>query len=209
MGRITIYTITVTAAYAAHKGGEYMEEQTKHEAPKTAPKPPKNPEPPVSGPLAQLEAWLYDMLVHKAPFQLPKSATDWIVQYGPWIALVGGILAAIVIIPTTLTALSLTSYTTAMYGVYAASVAAFAPMLYLALVVLALQLVILFISIPMLLKRQRKGWLLVFYTNLVSLVYTLVSSFTYGFNFGTLLGGLIGAAIGFYVIFQIRSYYKS
>lgn len=189
-----------------------MEEQTKQEAPKTELKPSKNPEPPVSGPLAQFEAWLYDMLVYKAPFQLPKAAKEWIVKYGPWIALVGGILAALFIIPATFAALSLTASTSVLlgtYGYYGASVAAAAPVLYLALAVLAVQLVLMFIAIPMLLKRQRKGWLLLFYSDLISLAYTLVNSFTYGFSFGTLLSGLIGAVIGFYLIFQIRSYYKS
>lgn len=186
-----------------------MEDQTKQEAPKTELKPSKSPEPPVSGPLAQLEAWLYDMLVYKAPFQLPDSAKEWIVKYGPWVALVGGILAALFVIPATLTALSFTGYTSAMLGVYGASVAATAPVLYLALAVFALQLILLFVAVPMLLKRQRKGWLLVFYADIISLAYTLVNSFTYGFSFGTLLSGLIGAVIGFYVIFQIRSYYKN
>lgn len=188
-----------------------MEEQTKHEAPKTEAKPPKSPEPPVSGPLAQFEAWLYDMLVVKAPFQLPKNVKDWIVQYGPWIALVGGILAALFVVPAAFAALSLTGYTSAMlgaYGYYGASVAAVTPILYLSLVVFALELVIMFVSIPMLLKRQRKGWLLLFYADVVSVVYSLISSFTYGFNFGSLLFGLIGAVIGFYFMFQIRSYYK-
>lgn len=188
-----------------------MEDQTKQEAPKTELKPSKSPEPPVSGPLAQLEAWLYDMLVYKAPFHLPKGAKGWIVQYGPWIALVGGIIAALVVIPGMFTALTLTSYTTSMLGVYgAAAVASVGPMLYVALAVFALQLVLMFVAIPMLLKRQRKGWLLLFYADIISLIYSVVSSFSYGyFSFGSLLGGLIGAVIGFYLIFQIRSYYKN
>lgn len=189
-----------------------MEEQTKQEAPKVEQKPPKDPAPPVSGPLAQFEAWLYDMLVYKAPFHLPVKAKDWIVQYGPWIALVGGIIAALVVVPATLTVLGAAGYSSMMYGAYgyyAPTVAAAIPVLYLSLAVFAVQLIVMFIAIPMLLKRQRKGWLLLFYSDLVSLVYTLVNSFTYGFNFGTLLGGLIGAVIGFYLLFQIRSYYKS
>lgn len=189
-----------------------MEEQTKQEAPKVDLKPPKSPEPPVSGPLAQFEAWLYDMLVYKAPFQLPKGVKEWIVKYGPWIALVGGILTILFVVPTFFAALAVTSYSTAVLGsVYGAAVmASVGPLFYVSLVVLALQLVILFISIPMLLKRQRKGWQLIFYSEVISLVYTVFNTFSYGyFNVGTLLGGLIGAAIGFYFVFQIRSYYKS
>lgn len=188
-----------------------MEEQTKQEAPKTELKPSKSPEPPVSGPLAQLEAWLYEMLVYKAPFHLPKNAKEWIVKYGPWIALVGGILALLFIVPSIFAAIAMTSYTTAVLGVYGAVAAAtVGPMFYLALVALAVQLVLLFVSVPMLLKQQRKGWLLVFYADMISLVYSVLNTFAYGrFDFGTLLGGLIGAVIGFYLIFQIRSYYKN
>ncbi len=179
--------------------------------PKSVPaseKPSKTPVPAVGGPLASFEAWLYDVLVYKAPFQLPKVAKDWIVQYGPWIALVGGILAALFVIPGMLAAFSISSYTIALGSMYGAAAATVGPMLYLTFAMFVLQLVVLFIAIPMLLKRQRNGWLLLFYADIVSLVYSVVSSFSYGFfSFGSLLSGLIGAAIGFYLIFQIRSYY--
>lgn len=187
-----------------------MESQTKQETPKTEPKPSKNPEPPVSGPLSQLETWLYDVLVYKAPFQIPKIACEWIVKYGPWIALVAGIIAAMAVVPATLTALTWTSYTTSVLGtVYGATTSVIAPLIYMGLAVFALQLVLMFIAIPMLLKRQRKGWLLVFYSDIISIGYAIVNSFSYGgLNIGGLLGGLIGATVGFYLLFQIRSYYR-
>ena len=165
-------------------------------------------DPPASGPLAQLEAWLYDMLVVKAPFQLPVAAKDWIVRYGPWITLVVGILLALTVIPGLMAAMALAGYAATLGGVY--GVAVVGPMFYLALVILAIQLIIMFVSVPMLLKRQRKGWLLVFYSSIVGLVYTLFNTFSYGtFAFGSLLSGLVGAVIGLYFIFQIRSYYKN
>ena len=196
-----------------------MEEQKTEQAPQPAPqtpvleaKPPVQPEPAVSGPLAKLEAWLYEMLVVKAPYQLPKGLKNWIVQYGPWITLVLGIILLLTVIPALMAAVAVTSLTSSYYGgIYGAAVAAsVGPMFYLSLAVLAVQLVIMFISIPMLLKRQRKGWLLVFYSNIVSLVYSAVNTFSYGgFNIGGLFMGVISAAIGLYFIFQIRSYYKS
>lgn len=187
-----------------------MEEQTKQEAPKVDHKPSKEPVPPVSGPLAQFEAWLYDMLVYKAPFQIPKGGTDWIVKYGPWLALVGGVLTIFFVVPTFLWAISAVTYTNTLAMSYGISTIAVGPIFYISLVVLAVQIILLFLSIPLLLKRQRRGWLLMFYSSVISVVYTVFNTFSYGFfNFGTLLMGLIGAAIGFYVIFQIRSYYKS
>lgn len=192
-----------------------MEEQQSDQAPKGPEqelKPSTNPDPPVSGPLAQFEAWLYETLVVKAPYQLPTAAKDWIVKFGPWITLVLGVLLVFTVIPAIMAAIAVTSYTTSvMGGIYGAAVAAsVGPMFYLALVVLALQLVIMFMSVPMLLKQQRKGWMLVFYSSIVSLVYSVLNTFSYGFfNFGSLLMGLVGAAIGLYFIFQIRSYYKN
>lgn len=188
-----------------------MEEQKPEQEPVVpvrGPRPSVTPDPPVSGPLASLEKWLYDVLVAKAPYQLPKGLTDWIVRYGPWITLILGILLALAVIPGLMAAMAVTSYTAAVLG--SAYVAAVGPAFYLALIILALQLVIMFMSVPMLLKRQRKGWQLVFYANIVSFVYGVVNTFSYGyFNLGGLLLSLISAAIGFYFVFQIRSYYKS
>ena len=193
-----------------------MEEQKPEQAPETAPqapvqeiKPSVKPEPPVSGPLGGVEAWLYDMLVVKAPYQLPKAAKEWIVKYGPWITLILGIILVFMVIPTLIAAMAVTSYMTG--GIYAAAVAtSVGPMFYLALAVLAVQLIIMFMSVPMLLKRQRKGWVLVFYSSVVSLIYSVLNTFSYGyFSFGSLLMGLVSAAISMYFIFQIRSYYKS
>lgn len=196
-----------------------MDEQKPEQVPEVAPqtpvqeaKPSVTPEPPVSGPLGGFEAWLYDMLVVKAPYQLPKAAKGWIVKFGPWITLVIGILLVFTVVPALFAAMAVTSYTTSVLGTaYGAMVAtSVGPMFYLALIVLAVQLVIMFISVPMLLKRQRKGWVLVFYSSIVSLVYSVFNTFSYGtFGIGSLLGGLIGAAISMYFIFQIRSYYKS
>jgi len=177
-----------------------MEEQTKHESHKDH-KPSKSPMPPVSGPLAQLEAWMYDMLVYKAPYQLPKGFTDWVViNTALGLALVIGVL----MLPLILGVFTVSTYV----GVYASYfTVSVSPLYYVAIAMLVIQVIVMFISIPMLLKRQRAGWLLLFYADLVSLAYSVFNSFSYGFNFGGLLMGLIGAAVGFYVVFQIRSYY--
>jgi hypothetical protein len=48
-------------------------------------------------------------------------------------------------------------------------------------------------------KRQRKGWEFLFYAELVGVLITL---------FSLTIGGIIGLIIGFYILFQVRSYYK-
>ncbi len=177
-----------------------MSEQTTHE---------KKVEPPFSGPLKGFEAWLYEMVYEKIPYKLPKVAREWIVQYGPWIALVGGVIAILVVVPMLFAAMAVTTTTNVALAAYGIAPVVAGPMYYLSLIVLAAQLVIMFMAIPKLLKRARQGWLLMFYSSTISLVYTVCNTFSYGyFGFGTLLGGLIGAAIGYYLIFQIREYYK-
>lgn len=163
--------------------------------------PPKTPSPATSGPLASLEAWLYEMLVFKAPFQLPKDLTDFIVKYGPWITLVIGVLS----LPAVLAVIG---FGTLVGGIAGAYGVATGPFYWLSMLALIAQIAVMFISVPMLLKRQRQGWLLIFYANILSVAYSVLSSFGSSYS---VLGGLIGAAIGFvigmYILFQIRSYY--
>jgi hypothetical protein len=164
--------------------------------------PSKTPTPPVSGPLAQFEAWLYDMLVVKAPFQLPKGLTDFLVQYGPWITLVLAVLS----LPALLAVLGLGVFVGGL-GAYYAGVNA-SIFYWLSMVVLAAQIVVMFVSVPMLLKRQRNGWLLLFYVEMFYVAYTVLGALANPYGFvGSLIGAAIGAVIGFYVLFQIRSYY--
>jgi len=160
-------------------------------------------DPPFSGPLASFEAWLYDMLYDKVPFKLPKSVQDVLVQFGPWITLV----VAIISLPAILTLFGIgavASYYTALVGV------TYTPMHYIAIVVLVVQIVIMLVAVSPLLKRQRKGWQLLFYASTISVAYSLFDSLgSGGFAILGLIWGLIGAAISYYVIFQIRAHYKS
>lgn len=161
-------------------------------------------EPPFSGPLAGFEKWLYETVYEKVPYKLPANVREWIVKYGPWITLVLGLL----FLPVLFTVFAVSTYVATVYTAYVAPTVG--PMYYIGILVLAVQVVVMFVSIPALLKRKRLGWQLLFYSNTLSLVYSIFNTFSYGyFNFGTLIGGIIGAAISFYVIFQIRSYYKA
>ena len=81
-------------------------------------------------------------------------------------------------------------------------------MLWIALIVLIIQVVVMFVAIPQLLKQQRSGWLLLFYADLISLAYGIFNSLSYGFfAVGSIILSLIAAAIGLYILFQIRRYY--
>lgn len=160
-------------------------------------------DPPFSGPLASLEAWLYDLLYKKVTFKLPTNVKDVIVQFGPWVTLVIALLSLPAIFAI-FGAGALVSVYGALAGV------SYGPMFYVAIIILIVQVVLMLMAVSPLLKRRRMGWQLVFYSSTISVVYSLFNSFSYGyFSFFGLLWGLIGAAISYYVIFQIRSYYKS
>ena len=161
----------------------------------------KTIKPPFSGPLAAFEAWLYDLLVTKAPFQLPSKVTDIIVKIAPWVTLVVALLS----LPAIFAVFTISSYVGSVYSAYV--MASVGPMYYVAIVVLAIQVVLMALSIAPLMKQKRSGWLLVFYSSTISVIYSALNSFSYGFNIGSLIMGLIAAAISYYVIFQVRSYY--
>lgn len=169
----------------------------------TQPKPATSVVPPFSGPLAKFEAWLYSLLVTKAPFQIPVKAKEVIVKIAPWVTLV----VALISLPAIFAVFTISSYVGTMYGAYV--MAAIGPVYYVSVAVLVVQVVLMALSIAPLMKQKRSGWLLVFYSSTISVVYSVVNTFSYGFNIATLLGGLIGAAISYYVLFQVRSYYKN
>jgi hypothetical protein len=75
---------------------------------------------------------------------------------------------------------------------------------YLGIAVLAVQIVLMAMSISGLMKREMKGWKFVYYSSLVSVVYGIVSAY----GVGSVIWSLLGSAIGLYILFQVKSYYK-
>lgn len=156
------------------------------------PRPYLNMLPPASGPLASLEEWLFDWLVRKAPFQLPPKSIDAIVKYSPWITLI----LAILFFPPTLVLVGLGSVIGAavpLFGVYVG------PFYWLAMLLLVAQEIVMFVSVPMLLKHRRNGWLLLFYAELANGLSNIVG--------GHAINGLISLVIFLYILFQIRQRY--
>jgi hypothetical protein len=64
-----------------------------------------------------------------------------------------------------------------------------------------ISLVLIIMAIPGLLKRTKKSWQYVFYASLLSLL-----SYLLGVKLGSLI---INGVISFYILFQIKSYYKN
>lgn len=142
--------------------------------------------------MENLEKTLNLYFGEKAP-ALPTQWKEAIVKFSPWISLI--------LLVLTLPALLL------LFGLGAFLV----PFSYAAgynegftytvsLLILAVTVVLEAAAIPALFKRSRRGWLLIYYSVLITAVYNLVTM-----N----LGGLIlGTLLSLYILFQVRSYYK-
>lgn len=146
---------------------------------------------------APLDEFLQTYLVDKAPFQLPANAKETLVKVSPWII----IIVLVFTLPLVLFAFGLGALVApfAFLGGPAAG-ADYAAGFTLAMVFLAVAVVLDIMALPGLFARSMRGWRLVYYGTIASLVYSLVS--------GNVLGGLINALISFYLLFQIKSYYK-
>jgi len=129
-------------------------------------------------------------LVQKAPFQIPDNIKEVIVKYGPWITAVLLLLS----LPPLLVVLGVGTALMPFGGVgYAAGFG------YLT-VVLIIQIGLTVMALPGLFARKMAGWRLLFYSQLVNVVFGLLS--------GSIVGALIGAVISLYILFQVRSLYQ-
>lgn len=144
--------------------------------------------------LKKFEHTLDEYFVKKAPFQLPDGVKEFIVAFGPWITVV---LLALTL-PIILAALGLSAVFApfaalggGLQGGYAWGIGTI-----LTLVVFVLEI----FALPGLFARRKSGWNLLFYASLVSILYNLAY-----FNLG---GLVIGTLINWYLLFQVRSYYK-
>ncbi|MDD4938510.1 MAG: chromate transporter [Candidatus Shapirobacteria bacterium] len=142
--------------------------------------------------LVDLEKKLNIYFGEKAP-QLPKSIKDFIVKIGPYLALIGIILSLPAIVASIGIGAMMAPW--ALSGKLGSGVH-FSFWTLFSLVVVVLEIM----AIPGLFKRNKNAWNLLFYASLVGVISGLLS-----FNLGNLI---IGTIISWYVLFQIRSYYK-
>jgi hypothetical protein len=144
-----------------------------------------------SQPPKDLIGFLDFYLVKKAPFQIPAAGREWIVQYGPWIAVVLLVLS----LPAALFVLGVGT-TLMPFGGWG-----YATGFGLAAIALVIHLVLMVLALPGLFARKMSGWTLMFYAQIVSAVSSILA--------GSILGGLIGALISLYILFQVRVLYKA
>ena len=129
-------------------------------------------------------------LVKKAPFQIPEGGREWIVQYGPWISIV----LMVLLLPVVLLALGLGAVLLPFAGTAA-------PGLGIGLLGAVVQIGLNIAALPGLFARKIAGWNLLFYSQIVGLVVSLLQL--------QIIGGIIGALISFYILFQVRTKYTA
>lgn len=130
-------------------------------------------------------------LVKKAPFQIPDQGREWIVKFGPWITVV----LMILLLPVLLVALGIGAVFMPFGGVHYA--AGFG----LLTIVIIVEFGLMIAALPGLFARKMSGWTLLFYSQLVSIVYNVLG--------GNIVGGLLMGLIALYILFQIRTKYHA
>jgi hypothetical protein len=142
-----------------------------------------------SEPPKDLIGFLDFYLVKKAPFQLPDVAREWIVKWGPWITVV----LLVLMLPPLLIVLGVG---TALipFGGYG-----YATGFTLSTIFLIAQIGLTVAALPGLFARKMSGWTMIFYAQLVGLVFSILS--------GSIVSGILGTLIGLYILFQVRGLY--
>jgi len=141
--------------------------------------------------LVQLEEKIVE-ISKKLP-QLPDSLGEFFVKYGPYLMIIGVVMGVVGV----LTSFGLMAAYSPIAGMaYGRSVSHFSLYGLFGLISMVLSAM----AIPGLLKRTKKGWNLMFYASLVNAISYLVSM-----NLGSLI---IGTAISWYILFQLRKFYK-
>jgi len=125
---------------------------------------------------------------------LPKGGRDVLVQVAPWIALVFGVLGVLV----GLGGLGLLSVLSPLM-LLGSGVGATSGSL-LSVGVSLVSSVLMLVAFPGLKQRKMQGWNLLFWSEVAAFLASLIAL--------AIVGALVGAVIGFYLLYQIKSYYK-
>ncbi len=124
--------------------------------------------------------------------KFPKGLNNFIVSVSPWLALIFGALAI------SAGVLSLMSPFAVIVGLHGYAVTVF-----ISLIILLVQGVIELLAFSPLRGRKIRGWNLMFYSLMLSLISSIVT-----LNVFSVLNSILGVLIGYYILYQIKSYYK-
>lgn len=124
---------------------------------------------------------------------LPEKAKEIIVKFGPYLMIV----ILLISIPAILALIGIGAVATpfALVGSFQNEIGLMLSIIF-GIIIIILQI----LALPALFNRQMKGWKILFYVSLVNVVSNLLSL--------NLINLIIGAGISWYILFQIKSYYK-
>lgn len=162
------------------------------------------------GALQPLEDKMEELLVKKAPFQIPENGRKALVKYLPIIALVVGILSLLAALSLWRAARSVDDFVNVV-NQYSQSLGLntinYGLVYYLALVALIVQAVLLLMAYKPLKDKQKRGWDLLLFGEVASFAYGITYLFSDSGRIGDFILNVIGVVIGLYLLAQIRSYY--
>lgn len=147
--------------------------------------------------MEQLEKFFEDLFTKKIAWQIPAKGKEFIVQIAPWVA----IIIAVLSIPAILAIFGIGSFFGSLAFSFGVSMGF---KYYVGIAILAVQVILMFMAFPGLKDRKIKGWKYIYYSDLISGVYGIVSAY----GVGDAIGSLLGTAIGLFILFQVKSYYK-
>jgi len=165
------------------------------------------------GPLKPLETSLDG--INKTLPKLPENGKKAIVQYLPWLSLIGGALtawAAWSLWQWAHIANAFVDYANSLSRAFGGGDVVSDRMavgIWIGLAVLVVEAALYLLAFPALNAKKKAGWNMLFLASVVNIVYGIVVIFTDYGGAGNLVGALIGTAIGWYFLFQIREYYLS
>lgn len=146
-------------------------------------------------PLTQLEDTLDEYFGKKAP-ALPQNIREFIVKVAPYLT----IIALIFTIPAILFLLGLGSIATMLSPLGGVQSVASGPAMWVGILLLVPVVILEAMAVPGLFSRKAVAWRYVFWAQLISIVSSLVQI--------QIIGALLSAIIGFYILFQVKSFYK-
>lgn len=162
--------------------------------------------------MGPLENKLDELLVKKAPFQLPSNGKKTLINALPYLALVGGVLALLgawgvyQIAMWANSWLSVANELSTTYGYATSYTQSYGPLLWVSLLLLLAEAVVMFMAFAPLQARKKRGWDLLFWASLLNVVYAVVYLVARP-DVMQFVFFVLGSVVSLYVLFQVRSGY--
>lgn len=135
---------------------------------------------------------------------LPKGIVEFFVSIAPWLAALGAILSAFGALNSLQLALNPAS---GLIGKFIDQFIEINPLIYwIDVVVLAASAVLAAFAFAPLKKRLKSGWMLMFWSTVVSILGSLADVLL---GYGGILGTAIMALVGFYILFEMAPFYST